>query len=93
MAKKKIVVAYSGGLDTSVMVKWLNDKFDAEIITATGNLGQRGELEGLEEKALKTGAVKAVVKDLRYEFVTEYLFNWQALAGKDAGRYCVERRR
>jgi argininosuccinate synthase len=77
MAKKKIVVAYSGGLDTSVMVKWLNDKFDAEIITATGNLGQRGELEGLEEKALKTGAVKAVVKDLRYEFVTEYL--WKAL--------------
>ena len=75
MAKKKIVVAYSGGLDTSVMVKWLNDKFDAEIITATGNLGQRGELEGLEEKALKTGAVKAVVKDLRYEFITEYLWN------------------
>jgi argininosuccinate synthase len=77
MAKRKIVVAYSGGLDTSVMVKWLNDKYDAEIITATGNLGQRGELEGLEEKALKTGAVKAVVKDLRYEFITEYL--WKAL--------------
>ncbi len=74
---KKIVVAYSGGLDTSVMVKWLNNKFDAEIITATGNLGQRAELEGLEEKALKTGAVKSVIKDLRYEFVTEYL--WKAL--------------
>lgn len=74
---KKIVVAYSGGLDTSVMVKWLNDKYDAEIITATGNLGQRAELEGLEEKAFKTGAVKAVIKDLRYEFVTEYL--WKAL--------------
>lgn len=77
MAKNKIVVAYSGGLDTSVMVKWLNNKYDAEIITATGNLGQRAELEGLEEKAIKTGAVKAVVKDLRYEFVTEYL--WKAL--------------
>jgi argininosuccinate synthase len=77
MAKRKIVVAYSGGLDTSVMVKWLNDKYDAEIITATGNLGQRGEMENLEEKALKTGAVKAVVKDLRYEFITEYL--WKAL--------------
>ena len=74
---KKIVVAYSGGLDTSVMVKWLNDKFDAEIITATGDLGQRAELEGLEEKAIKTGAVKAVIKDLRYEFVTEYI--WKAL--------------
>ncbi len=77
MAKKKIVVAYSGGLDTSVMVKWLNEKFDAEIITATGNLGQRAELEGLEEKAIKTGAVKAVIKDLRHEFVTEYI--WKAL--------------
>ena len=77
MAKRKIVVAYSGGLDTSVMVKWLNDKYDAEIITATGNLGQRGEMENLEEKALMTGAVKAVVKDLRYEFITEYL--WKAL--------------
>ncbi len=77
MAKKKIVVAYSGGLDTSVMVKWLNEKFDAEIITATGDLGQRAELEGLEEKAIKTGAVKAVIKDLRHEFVTEYL--WKAL--------------
>jgi argininosuccinate synthase len=74
---KKIVVAYSGGLDTSVMVKWLNEKFDAEIITATGDLGQRSELEGLEEKAIKTGAVKAVIKDLRYEFVTEYI--WKAL--------------
>lgn len=74
---KKIVVAYSGGLDTSVMVKWLNDKFDAEIITATGDLGQKAELEGLEEKAIKTGAVKAVIKDLRYEFVTEYI--WKAL--------------
>lgn len=77
MAKRKIVVAYSGGLDTSVMVKWLNDKFDAEIITATGNLGQRAELEGLEEKAINTGAVKAVIKDLRHEFVTEYI--WTAL--------------
>jgi argininosuccinate synthase len=75
--KKKIVVAYSGGLDTSVMVKWLNEKFDAEIITATGDLGQRAELEGLEEKAIKTGAVKVVIKDLRYEFVTNYL--WKAL--------------
>lgn len=77
MAKKKIVVAYSGGLDTSVMVKWLNEKYDAEIITATGQLGQRSELEGLEEKALKTGASKAIIMDLRHEFITEYV--WQAL--------------
>lgn len=74
---KKIVVAYSGGLDTSVMVKWLSEKYNAEIITATGNLGQTAELEGLEEKALKTGASKAVILDLRHEFVTNYL--WTAL--------------
>jgi len=77
VAKSKIVVAYSGGLDTSVMVKWLNDKFDADIITVTGDLGQRAELEGLEEKAAKAGAVKSYVLDLKHEFVTEYV--WKAL--------------
>lgn len=77
MPKSKIAVAYSGGLDTSVMVKWLSEKFDAEIITVTGNLGQFAELEGLEEKAASSGAVKSIVKDLRHEFVTEYV--WKAL--------------
>jgi len=77
MSKPKIVVAYSGGLDTSVMVKWLKEKYDADIITATGNLGQRQELEGLEDKALKTGASKAVILDLREEFITQYV--WKAL--------------
>jgi len=75
--QSKIAVAYSGGLDTSVMVKWLSEKFDAEIITVTGNLGQISELEGLEEKAAKSGAVKSIIKDLRHEFVTEYV--WKAL--------------
>jgi len=77
MAKSKIVVAYSGGLDTSVIVKWLKDKYDADIITFTGNLGQKAELEGLEEKAIKTGASKAIVMDLQEEFVSEYV--WKAL--------------
>jgi len=77
MKKKKIVVAYSGGLDTSVMVKWLNEKYNAEIITVTGNLGQKKELEGLEEKAKKTGAVKSYIKDLTDEFLTDYV--WKAL--------------
>ncbi len=77
MEKKKIVVAYSGGLDTSVMVKWLCEKYNAEIITATGNLGQNKELEGLEDKAYKTGAVKSYIQDLRHEFVTQYV--WKAL--------------
>lgn len=77
MSKKKIVVAYSGGLDTSVMVKWLSEKYDAEIITATGFLGQVKEIEGVKEKAAKTGAVKSYVFDLREEFLTQYA--WKAL--------------
>ncbi len=74
MNKQKIVVAYSGGLDTSVMVKWLMEKYDAEIITATGNLGQKKELTGLREKAEKTGVQKIYIEDLTLEFVEEYIF-------------------
>lgn len=74
MKKERIVVAYSGGLDTSVMVKWLQEKHDAEIITVTGDLGQKKELSGVRQKALKTGARKAYILDLRKEFVTRYLW-------------------
>jgi argininosuccinate synthase len=77
VAKRKIVVAYSGGLDTSVMVKWLKEKYDADIITATGDLGQRKEIIGVEEKAKQTGAVKSYVLDLKKEFIEEYV--WKAL--------------
>ena len=74
MSKNKIVVAYSGGLDTSVMVKWLKDNYDAEIITFTGNLGQTKELVGLEEKAINSGASKVYIEDLTKEFLEEYAF-------------------
>jgi len=74
MSKNKIVVAYSGGLDTSVMVKWLKDNYDAEIITFTGNLGQTKELIGLEEKAYNSGATKSYIVDLTKEFLEEYAF-------------------
>jgi len=77
VAKMKIVVAYSGGLDTSVMVKWLKEKYDADIITATGFLGQVKEIEGVKEKAVKTGAAKSFIFDLRQEFITNYA--WKAL--------------
>jgi argininosuccinate synthase len=73
MKKQKVVVAYSGGLDTSVMVKWMNLKYDAEVITATGDLGQAKELEGLEAKAKATGAVRAYIKDLRKEFMEDFV--------------------
>jgi argininosuccinate synthase len=77
LSKRKIVVAYSGGLDTSVMVKWLSEKYNADIITATAFLGQVKEIEGVKEKAAKTGAVKSFVLDLREEFLTNYV--WKAL--------------
>ena len=74
MSKERIVVAYSGGLDTSVMVRWLIEKMDAEIITFTGDLGYSRELNGVKEKALRTGAVRAYVSDLRKEFVEHHVF-------------------
>lgn len=74
MKKQKIAVAYSGGLDTSVIVKWLQEKYGAEVITVTGNLGQKKELSGVPEKAYKTGAKKVYVQDLRDEFVEGYIF-------------------
>lgn len=73
----KMVVAYSGGLDTSVMIKWLKEKYHIDIIAVTGDLGQGNELNGLEEKALKTGASKVYIKNLQEEFVNDYL--WKAL--------------
>ena len=75
MKKERIAVAYSGGLDTSVIVKWLQERYDAEIITITGNLGQKKELTGLKEKARKTGAKKVYIQDLRKEFVENYIWS------------------
>ena len=71
---KKIVVAYSGGLDTSVMLKWLKEKYGAVIIACAVDVGQGKELKSLKEKALRTGADKAYVIDARGEFVTDYIF-------------------
>lgn len=70
---KKIVLAYSGGLDTSVLIPWLKENYGAEIIAVSGNVGQKSELEGLEEKALATGASKLYIEDLNQEFVDEYI--------------------
>ncbi|MDL2276279.1 argininosuccinate synthase [Breznakia sp. OttesenSCG-928-G09] len=72
---KKIVLAYSGGLDTSVMIQWLKENYDnPEIIAVSGDVGQADELEGLEEKALKTGASKFYALDLKDEFVEDFIF-------------------
>ncbi|MCP3921354.1 MAG: argininosuccinate synthase [Desulfobacterales bacterium] len=71
---KKVVLAYSGGLDTSVILKWLIETYDCEVVTFSADIGQEEELDGLEEKALKTGAVKAYVDDLTEEFVKDFVF-------------------
>jgi argininosuccinate synthase len=76
MAKKaeKVVLAYSGGLDTSVILPWLKETYGYQVVAFAAELGQGDELKGIQKKALATGAVKCVVKDLRKEFVEDYLW-------------------
>lgn len=75
MEIKKVVLAYSGGLDTSIIVKWLIDTYGCEVIAYAADVGQEEELDGLEEKAIKTGASKCYIEDLTEEFVRDYVFN------------------
>ena len=72
---KKVVLAYSGGLDTSIIIPWLKENYDnCEVIAVSGNVGQGTELDGLEEKAIKTGASKLIVADLKEEFIQDYVY-------------------
>ena len=75
MEKKynKVVLAYSGGLDTSVLIPWLKEHYGCEVIAVSGNVGQASELEGLEERALRTGASKLYIEDLTKEFVDDFI--------------------
>jgi len=70
----KIVLAYSGGLDTSVLLAWIKEKYDAEVIAFCADIGQEEELRGLEKKALKTGASKIYIDDLREEFARDFIY-------------------
>ncbi len=70
----KVVLAYSGGLDTSIIIPWLKDNYGAEVIAFAADVGQGSELSGLEEKAIRTGASKCIIEDLRDEFVSEFVF-------------------
>ena len=75
MAKEKIILAYSGGLDTTVIIPWLKENYnDAEVIAVCGDVGQGKETDGLEEKAIKTGASKLYIEDLTDEFITDAIF-------------------
>ncbi len=103
MAKeiKKIVLAYSGGLDTSVIIPWLKDNYPGcEVIAVSGNVGQGTELDGLEEKALKTGASKLYIEDLRKEYVEDFIWPClkadakyeEYLLGTSHARPCIAKR-
>src|SRR5512136_2106223 len=72
--KEKVVLAYSGGLDTSVILPWLKETYGYDVVAFAAELGQGDELEGIKKKALASGAVKCIVKDLRREFVEEYVW-------------------
>ncbi|MCM3128259.1 argininosuccinate synthase [Paenibacillus provencensis] len=89
MAKEKIVLAYSGGLDTSVILKWLKETYDAEIIAFTADIGQKEELDGLEEKALATGASKVYIDDLRDEFASDFIYPMFQAGALYEGQYLL----
>jgi len=74
MSVKKVVLAYSGGLDTSIILKWLIETYKCEVVAFSADLGQDEELDGIEKKALETGAIKARIEDLREEFAGDFVF-------------------
>ena len=71
---EKVVLLYSGGLDTSIMIPWLKENYHCEVIAVCADLGQEEELSGLNDKALKTGAAKLYIEDLKEEFITDYIY-------------------
>jgi argininosuccinate synthase len=71
---RKVVLAYSGGLDTSVILRWLIETYKCEVIAFAADIGQREELDGLREKAISTGASKVYIDDLQEEFVRDFVF-------------------
>ena len=89
MSIKKVVLAYSGGLDTSVILKWIKKNYACDVITMTADLGQEEELDGLEEKALRTGASKAYIDDLREEFARDFVFPVLRAGAVYEGRYLL----
>ena len=87
---KKVVLAYSGGLDTSIIIPWLKENYDnCEVIAVSGDVGQKSELEGLEEKAKKTGASKLYVENLQKEFIEDYIYPTMKAGAKYEGRYLL----
>jgi argininosuccinate synthase len=86
---KKVVLAYSGGLDTSIIIPWLIENYHCEVIAVTADVGQEDELDGLEEKALKSGASKFILQDLRREFVVDYIYPMVKSGAVYEGKYLL----
>ena len=88
-SKEKVILAYSGGLDTSIIIPWLKENYDYEVIAVCGDVGQGKETEGLEEKALKTGASKLYIENLQKEYVEEYIWTTLKAGAVYEGKYLL----
>ena len=87
---KKVVLAYSGGLDTSIIIPWLKENYNnCEVIAVSGDVGQGTELDGLEQKALKTGASKLYIEDLKEEFITDFIYPTMQAGAVYEGEYLL----
>lgn len=89
MKHKKVALAYSGGLDTSIIIPWLKENYGCEVVAVCGNVGQGKELDGLEAKALRTGASKAYIEDLTKEFVEDFIFPTMQAGAEYEGKYLL----
>ena len=89
MAKEKVVLAYSGGLDTSIIISWLIENYDYEVIAVCGDVGQGKETDGLEERAKRSGASKCYIEDLRDEYVSDYIFPTLKAGAVYEGKYLL----
>ena len=87
--KEKVVLAYSGGLDTSIIIPWLKENYDYEVIAMAADVGQGEELEPLNEKAIKTGASKLYIEDLKEEFITDYIYPTLKAGAVYEGKYLL----
>lgn len=89
MSKEKFVLAYSGGLDTSIIISWLKEHYDCEVIAVCGDVGQGKETDGLEERALNAGASKIYIEDLRDEYVRDFIFPTLKAGAVYEGKYLL----
>lgn len=89
MSKEKVLLAYSGGLDTSIIIPWLKENYGYEVIAMAGDVGQGEELEPLNEKAIKTGASKLYIEDLKEEFITDFIYPTLKAGAVYEGKYLL----